>query len=284
MVQTGTRSRVELQFADGKVVRLGSNVAFECIPRYLEMVLDSGTLLMSAPKGAKRRAILAGPVVVTGADFQMSNVGGQAKVIGLNGKTLVTTAAGRVGLRPGEMIVVTGSETSPPKATAIDLSKMVGSSELMKMGPVPNQGAIEKNAAKQKPAHTFKVGALSPEGAEPALGIAGAAMQTSAIIAQEVAVAQLLAQQQMEQLAAQQQLETARQQRAAQLRAMEAQIAAQQQARVAREQATAKQPSAASGGQGPQGNQGGGNQGQGNQGGNPNPPGQQPGGPPGQQP
>ena len=245
------------------------------------MVLDSGTLLMSAPKGAKKRAVLAGPVVVTGTDFQMSNVGGQAKVIGLNGKTLVTTAVGRVGLRPGEMVVVDAGATSAPKPTAIDLSKMVGSSELMKMGPLPNQGAIEKSAAKQKPAHTFKVGALSPEGIDPVVGVTAQMAQTEAITVRaeaitvrEAAVAQQIAMQQAAELAAQQQLENARQQRAAQLRAtqvLEQQIAREQQARVAAEQQraalVARETAAKQQNQGnafgPGGNQGQGNQGQG---------------------
>ena len=57
-VETGSNSRVELEFTDQTIVRLGSHTSFECVLGASEMVLNSGTLLMSTPKNAKRLGVI----------------------------------------------------------------------------------------------------------------------------------------------------------------------------------------------------------------------------------
>jgi hypothetical protein len=281
-IHTGSNSRVELQFSDRTVARIGSYAAFECTPGARQMALDSGTLLLSTPKGGKRVTVQAGPVIVIGSDFEVANVENKAKVIGLNGKTTVALAANPkedVALRPGEVVEVPPKATKTPKVKAVNLKTLISTSVLMKMGPLPAQGAIEKNAQKQVPRHTFRIGALSPDGAEPTLGLAAEAMQATAILAQEqaqqVGAQQLAAQQAAEQAATQQQIAAARQFAIQQQQVAEQQRVAQQQAQQQGQVPQGNQ------GQGPQGNQGQGpqgNQGQGPQGnqGNkpPAPPGQ----------
>src|SRR4029453_3447551 len=61
-LQTGGNSRAELQFPDLTITRVGSNALFRFIAGSREMVLDSGTLLFSSPKGAGGGKGQSGPV------------------------------------------------------------------------------------------------------------------------------------------------------------------------------------------------------------------------------
>ena len=89
-LQTGGYSRAELQFPDLTITRVGSNALFRFIEGTREMVLDSGTMLFSSPKGAGGGKVQAGAVTaaVTGSDFMISNVG-KVKVICLSHKVAV---------------------------------------------------------------------------------------------------------------------------------------------------------------------------------------------------
>ena len=51
-LQTGGQFRAELQFPDLTITRVGSNALFRFVAGTREMVLDSGTMLFSSPKGA----------------------------------------------------------------------------------------------------------------------------------------------------------------------------------------------------------------------------------------
>ena len=59
-------------------------------------------------------------MIVSGRDFELSNVPGGNKVIGLNGRTTVQSTVKsqeRVGLRPGEMVDVKPGTTKMPEPT-----------------------------------------------------------------------------------------------------------------------------------------------------------------------
>ena len=59
-LKTGGNSRAELQFPDLTITRVGSNALFRFIAGTREMVLDSGTMLFSSPKGAGGGKVQAG--------------------------------------------------------------------------------------------------------------------------------------------------------------------------------------------------------------------------------
>ena len=121
-LQTGGYSRAELQFPDLTITRVGSNALFRFIAGTREMVLDSGTMLFSPPKGAGGGKVQAGAVTaaVTGSDFMISNVG-KVKVICLSHKVAVYFTANpkvRVELLPGQMLDIAAGNLNrkmPPR-------------------------------------------------------------------------------------------------------------------------------------------------------------------------
>ena len=108
-LKTGGDSRAELKFPDFTITRVGSNALFRFLPGGREVILESGTILFSSPKGAGGGKVQAGAVTaaVTGTDFLISNVpgaGGRVKVISLSDLVRVfftEKPSIRVTLRPG---------------------------------------------------------------------------------------------------------------------------------------------------------------------------------------
>jgi FecR protein len=290
-------ARTQLEFDDQTVIRLGANTGFEFRKGSREMLLENGTLLFSSPKGAGGGLIHTRSVIVTlsEGDVQMSRINDAVKVICMTGKATVASTANfrsKEGLRPGEMLNIPAGATSLPATTIINLPLMIKTSGLMKMGPLPSQETIERNARKQK-----GVAPAAPPRAESE-AVAASGLATVQIENQQSIASQQLASQQAAiasaEASARQQQQLAAQQRSQQQAAQVAQQQADNLARQrAQQQAVAQQQQAlavqrlraAQGnqGQGPQGNQGQGNQGNQGQGQGNNPPGQQPGGPPGQQ-
>ena len=160
-IKTGPNSRIELTFFDGTIVRIGSNAIFHCMPGNPLMILEKGTMLVSSPRGAKRRGvggrhgvtIQAGSLVVTATDFELLNVQGKTKAISLNGKTHASFAsnpAEQISLKPGQMVDIAPNATAMPAPQTVDLETLTSTSTLMQMGPVPSQRAIEQNTTKQQ--------------------------------------------------------------------------------------------------------------------------------------
>ena len=92
-LKSGSNSRAELEFPDLTIARVGSNALFCFIAGEREMVLDSGTMLFSSPRGAGEGNVQAGAITaavtgsaaaVTGSDFLISNIGARIKVICLS--------------------------------------------------------------------------------------------------------------------------------------------------------------------------------------------------------
>lgn len=239
-IETGSNSRVELNFPDSTIARIGSNSKFRYIPGSREAVLDGGTLLFSLPRDAGGVMIHAGPVVATSTDgdFQLSNVGGSAKVISLNGKVVASLTSDfgeKTKLSFGQMINIASGSSKMSKPVTINLKTLISTSALMKMGPLPSQAAIEKNSSKQQAKPTFRIGSLSPDAGEsPSLGIGSQGLATIQIIEQETVIAQQAAQ---TALAAQQAQDAIQAQQAAQ-RASQAQEMTRQQQAEAQRQAT----------------------------------------------
>ena len=155
-IQTGPSSRVELEFPHSTTARIGSNANFRFSPDSRSMKLDSGTLMFSSSKDAGQITISSGPVATTliGGALEMSNVGGNAKVIILNGKILlILTGNPKVqkSLRFGQMVDVPAGATTMPSVMNIKLSTLLKTSLLFNMGAFPGKRAIEQNATKQSP-------------------------------------------------------------------------------------------------------------------------------------
>jgi FecR protein len=176
--ETGANSRVELRFGDSTTVRLGSNGKFRFVPGSREVVLDGGTMLVYLPRDVGGVVVQAGPVMVSAkqGDFEVSNVGGKAKVIALNGKISVRLRSNLnkdAHITAGKMIEVDGGATTVPKANRINLNELLNSSKLYLMGPWPGSAGVEANAAKQ--------------GAAPAISVPlGDATQTAGTVNQQI--------------------------------------------------------------------------------------------------
>ena len=172
-LQTGGYSRAELQFPDLTITRVGSNALFRFIAGTREMVLDSGTMLFSSPKGAGGK-VQAGAVTVavTGSDFMISNVG-KVKVICLSHKVAVYFTANpkiRTELGPGQMLdIAAGANRKMPPVTTINLGKLLASSMLTEsggFGPLPSQPILAQNTDKQRKAFGLAKASLTSESAE----------------------------------------------------------------------------------------------------------------------
>ena len=149
-LKTGGDSRAELEFHDLTITRVGANALFRFLAGKRHIILDGGTMLFHAPKGAGGGKVEAGAITaaVTGTDFLISNINKRVKVICLSGKVLVYFTAnpkeGR-GLKPGQMVDVAAGATKIPAATTINLTTLLATSMLGEaggLGPFPNQAAI----------------------------------------------------------------------------------------------------------------------------------------------
>jgi FecR protein len=148
-LQTGSNSRAELEFPDLTITRVGSNALFRFVAGTREMILDSGTMLFSSPKGAGGGKVQAGAITaaVTGSDFLLSNAG-RIKVICLSHKVLVYFTGNpkiRIVLRPGEMIDIASRATKMPRVTTINLARLLSTSKLGQaggLGPFPNESVL----------------------------------------------------------------------------------------------------------------------------------------------
>ena len=173
-LQTGGYSRAELQFPDLTITRVGSNALFRFITGTREIILDSGTMLFSSPKGAGGGKVQAGAITaaVTGSDFMISNVG-KVKVICLSHKVAVYFTANprvRVELLPGQMLdIAAGANRKMPPVTTINLGKLLASSMLTEsggFGSLPSQPILAQNTDKQRKAFGLAKASLTSESAE----------------------------------------------------------------------------------------------------------------------
>ena len=167
-LKTGGDSRAELEFPDLTITRVGSNALFRFVAGTREIILDSGTMLFSSPKGAGGGQVQAGAITaaVTGSDFLVSNAG-RVKVICLSHKVVVYFTANpkiRAVLLPGQMLDIAGGEKKMPPTTTIKLKTLLATSMLGEaggLGSFPSQTILAYNASKQEkafvPARTLRL-------------------------------------------------------------------------------------------------------------------------------
>ena len=213
LVRTGSNSRVELEFPDQTIVRIGSNADFRFITGSREMVMESGTVLFSSPKGTQGGTIRAGGIVVraSGADLQVYHVAGRVKVICITGKALVYFSADpriRDGLIRGQMLDILAGATKLPRAETINIELLLSTSLLMQMGTLRSQPVIVRNINHQKPRPVSLVNTPPLIASSRASAAAGSTRAIEAQASAQLLAAQQLAQQeaarQARQLAAQQ--------------------------------------------------------------------------------
>ena len=173
-LKTGGNSRAELQFPDLTITRLGSNSLFRFLAGTREIILDSGTMLFSAPAGEGGGKVRAGSITaaVTGSEFMISNVG-RVKVIALNHKVTVYLTENpkiRTELLPGQMLdIPAGVDRKMPRATTINLGKLLATSKLGESGgfsPLPSQAILAQNTNRQRKAFSLPNTNLTSESAE----------------------------------------------------------------------------------------------------------------------
>ena len=173
-LKTGNDSRAELQFPDLTITRVGSNSLFRFVAGTREIILDSGTMLFSAPEGAGGGKVRAGSITaaVTGSDFMISNVG-KVKVICLSHKVTVYLTANpkiRAELLPGQMLdIAAGTDRKMPRTKTVHLGKLLATSKLGKAGgfrPLPSQAILAQNTNRQSKAFWLANTNLTSESAE----------------------------------------------------------------------------------------------------------------------
>ena len=194
-LKTEGDSRAELQFPDLTITRVGSNSLFRFVAGTREIILDSGTMLFSAPAGAGGGTVRAGFIsaAVTGSDFMISNVG-RVKVICLSHKVTVYLTANpkiRTELRPGQMLdIAAGADRKMPRATTINLGKLLATSKLTESGgfrPLPSQPILAQNTNRQAKAFSLAKTNLTSESAEVVRSTTESANNSSAQSRQTVA-------------------------------------------------------------------------------------------------
>ncbi len=147
-LETGVKSRAELQLANLTVTRLGANTIFNYSTVTNEIDLQSGTILFSKPKdGAqlniKTAAVTAAIVGTTG----FAQAHGKAVMFGLiegkgslivNGKIIPIVRGQIWRLVPG----------APPQMFYFNLPKFLKTSPLLTKfkGPLPNQAYIDRKS------------------------------------------------------------------------------------------------------------------------------------------
>ena len=205
-LKTEGDSRAELQFPDLTITRVGSNSLFRFVAGTREIILDSGTMLFSAPAGAGGGTVRAGFIsaAVTGSDFMISNVG-RVKVICLSHKVTVYLTANpkiRTELRPGQMLDIAAgadrkmpraikrADRKMPRATTINLGKLLATSKLTESGgfrPLPSQPILAQNTNRQAKAFSLAKTNLTSESAEVVRSTTESANNSSAQSRQTVA-------------------------------------------------------------------------------------------------
>ena len=148
-LETGVKSRAELQLANQTVTRLGANTIFNYSTTANEIDLQSGTILFSKPKdGAqlniKTAAVTAAIVGTTG----FVQVHCKALIIGLvEGHAKVVIDGKVVQLSPGQAVRFSPGGT--PQTFYFDIPKFLKTSPLVTKfkGPLPNQAYIDKEIA-----------------------------------------------------------------------------------------------------------------------------------------
>jgi hypothetical protein len=162
-VQTGGRSRAELQFNDQTIARLGANSVFSFERGTRDLNLNEGVILLEVPKNAGGATINTAAVTaaVTGTTVMIesrkdADTGKMAvKFIVLEG-TMRLKLKGRMGesvlLKAGQMITLSGNADHLPEPQFVDIDRLTKTSGLMsdQFPELKNQPYIFQTTNEQK--------------------------------------------------------------------------------------------------------------------------------------
>ncbi len=167
-VQTGQRSRAELQFPDESLVRLGSNSLFSFETGKRDVELEKGTILMQVPKSLGRTQVKTAAVTaaITGTTIlieytppvldEFGNIikPGIIKIIVIEGSLefALNIALGRkMTLLPGEMVAMPSNAKQLPKKFTVDLNRLTKTSNLFDggLGPLPDTQSVNREVGNQ---------------------------------------------------------------------------------------------------------------------------------------
>ena len=148
-LETGAKSRAELEFSNQTITRLGANTIFNYSVASNEVDLQAGTLLFSKPKDSptmtiKTAAVTAAIVGTTGFIQQH----GQSFLFGLvEGHTTLTIGGVDYHIGPGEIAKFTPG--SPPQIFYFNVSVFLATCPLITRfhHPLPNQSYIDQEIA-----------------------------------------------------------------------------------------------------------------------------------------
>lgn len=169
-LQTGRKSRAELNFQDDTVTRLGQNSIFSFRRGGREVELQQGSVLLQVPKDAGGATIRTATVTaaITGTTSMFEYSPGQwVKLLTLEGtqKLYLKGSKEPVLVPAGQMIVMHPNARAIPAPVTIDLAKLLATSTLAGnrvFGPLPASAneAIAQTVDQQKNAK--RQGALTP--------------------------------------------------------------------------------------------------------------------------
>jgi hypothetical protein len=148
-LETGVKSRAELQLADQTITRLGANTVFNYSQANNEVDLQSGTILFSKPKDGKPMTIkttaVTAAIVGTTGFLQFIN---KHCIFGLvEGHATLTIGGNTYPIGPGQ--VMRFSPGAGTNVFSFNLAKFVASSPLLNAfpNPLPNKVFIDKEVA-----------------------------------------------------------------------------------------------------------------------------------------
>jgi hypothetical protein len=161
-VQTGGKSRAELQFNDSTIARLGANSVFSFERGTRDLNLNEGVILLEVPKHAGGATINTAAVTaaVTGTTVMIESrkaADGKAvvKFIVLEG-TMRLKLKGATGesilLSAGQMVTLSGNSKHLPDPQYVDIDRLTKTSGLMsnQFTPLKNQPYIIQTMNQQK--------------------------------------------------------------------------------------------------------------------------------------
>jgi hypothetical protein len=161
-LQTGIKSRSELQFTDKTLTRIGPETYFSFNAGTRDITLDRGTMLLEVPKGLGGATIHTAAVTasITGTTIMIEHRPGRdIKVLVLEG-SLRLSVNGHFGdsllLTPGKMIIMKPDAKRIPDPVTVDLARLTKTSSLVNMpgskkasGVLPSLPLIEQAIADQ---------------------------------------------------------------------------------------------------------------------------------------
>jgi len=167
-LQTGMRSRAELEFSDKSVVRLGSNSIFSFKDGERELELQQGSVLLQIPKGRGTTKIKSLPITaaITGTTilFESSqrvlDAGGNeikpgiVKLIVVEGSLEWAFNADprkKLKMKAGEMVAFPSNARRFPQKVKVDLARIKDTSLLMNggMGNLPDMSRVDREISTQ---------------------------------------------------------------------------------------------------------------------------------------